>query len=164
MVKLETSHGDITLEFFPEEAPITVANFLQYVDDGYFDGTVFHRVIPNFVIQGGGFTMDMEQKETREKIKNEADNGLKNERGTLSMARTSEVDSATSQFFVNLKDNANLDHAGDANFGYAVFAKVVEGMDVVDEIAKVETTSFGMHQDVPAEPIAIHKATRIEQE
>jgi peptidyl-prolyl cis-trans isomerase A (cyclophilin A) len=163
MVKFETSHGDITLELFTEKAPITVANFLQYVDDGHFDGTVFHRVIPNFVIQGGGFTMEMDQKETREKIKNEADNGINNERGSLSMARTSEVDSATSQFFVNLRDNTSLDHS-EANFGYAVFAKVVDGMDVVDEIAKVETTTMGPYQDVPAEPVAIHKASQIEQE
>ena len=163
MVKLETSQGDITLEFFPEEAPITVTNFLQYVDEGYFDGTVIHRVIPNFVIQGGGFTMDMEQKETREKIKNEADNGLNNERGTLSMARTSEVDSATAQFFVNLRDNTSLDHS-EANFGYAVFAKVVDGMDIVDEIAKTETATVGMHQDVPAEPIVVNKATQVEEE
>ena len=163
MVKFETSHGDITLELFTENAPITVANFLQYVDDGHFDGTVFHRVIPNFVIQGGGFSMEMEQKATREKIKNEADNGINNERGTLSMARTSEVDSATSQFFVNLRDNTSLDHS-EANFGYAVFARVADGMDVVDEIAKVETTSMGNHQNVPVEPICIHRATRQDQE
>lgn len=161
MIKFETSHGDITIELFEEEAPITSANFLQYVEEGYFDGTVFHRVIPNFVIQGGGFTMEMEQKETREKIKNEADNGLNNERGTLSMARTSEIDSATSQFFVNLRDNTNLDHS-EANFGYAVFAKVVEGMDVVDKIAEVETGSFGHHQDVPVEPICVHKAVSMD--
>jgi peptidyl-prolyl cis-trans isomerase A (cyclophilin A) len=163
MVTLETSHGDIMLELFTEEAPITVANFLQYVDDGYFDGTVFHRIIPNFVIQGGGFTMEMEQKETREKIRNEADNGLKNERGTLSMARTSEVDSATSQFFVSLRGNTSLDH-NESNFGYAVFARVAKGMDVVDEIAKVETTTVGHHNDVPVEPVVVHKATRLEEE
>lgn len=163
MVKFETSHGDITLELYPDEAPITVASFLQYVDDGYFDGTVFHRVIPNFVIQGGGFTMEMEQKETREKIKNEADNGLNNERGTLSMARTSAVDSATSQFFINLRANTSLDHS-ESSFGYAVFAKVAEGMDVVDEIAKTETTTVGHYQDVPIEPIVINKATRLEVE
>lgn len=163
MVKLETSHGDIVLEFFPKEAPITVSNFLQYVDDGYFDGTVFHRVITNFVIQGGGFTMEMEQKETREQIKNEADNGLNNERGTLSMARTSDIDSATSQFFVNLRDNTSLDHS-EANFGYAVFAKVKEGMEVVDEIAQTETTTVGFHQDVPVEPIVVNKASRLETE
>lgn len=161
MVKLETSEGEITIEFFEAEAPITVANFLQYVDDGHFDGTVFHRVIPNFVIQGGGFTMEMEQKPTREKIKNEADNGLLNERGTLSMARTSEVDSATSQFFVNLRDNTNLDHT-EANFGYAVFARVTDGMDVVDTIAAVETTTMGHYQDVPVEPIVVHRAVRVE--
>ncbi|HAA76046.1 TPA: peptidyl-prolyl cis-trans isomerase A [Candidatus Latescibacteria bacterium] len=163
MVKLETTHGDITLELYPDKAPITVENFLQYVDDGHFDGTVFHRVIPNFVIQGGGFTMEMEQKPTRDKIKNEADNGLNNERGTLSMARTNEIDSATSQFFVNLRDNTNLDHS-EANFGYAVFAKVMEGMDVVDEIAQVETTSVSHYQDVPVEPVCVHKAVRFEQE
>lgn len=163
MVKLETSHGDITLEMFTEKAPITVANFLQYVDEGYFDGTVFHRIIPNFVIQGGGFTMEMVQKETREKIKNEADNGLNNERGTLSMARTSEVDNATSQFFISLRDNTNLDHT-ESSFGYAVFARVVEGMDVVDEIAKVETATVGHHSDVPVEPVVVNKATRLEEE
>ena len=163
MVKMETSEGDITLEMFEEAAPITAANFLQYVDDGHFDGTVFHRVIPNFVIQGGGFTMEMEQKETREKIKNEADNGLNNELGTLSMARTSEVDSATSQFFINLRHNTNLDHS-EASFGYAVFAKVTEGLDVVEKIAQVETTMVGHYQDVPVEPIVVHKATRVEQE
>ena len=160
MVKLETSHGDITLEFFAEEAPITVANFLQYVDDGFFDGTVFHRVIPGFVIQGGGFTVEMERKETRDKIENEADNGLKNGRGTLSMARTPEVDSATSQFFVNLQDNASLDH-GERDFGYAVFAQVKEGMDVVDAIAATETANAGMHQDVPVEPIVVNRAHRL---
>ena len=163
MVKLETTHGDITLELYPDKAPITVENFLQYVDDGHFDGTVFHRVIPNFVIQGGGFTMEMKQKPTRDKIKNEADNGLNNERGTLSMARTNEIDSAASQFFVNLRDNTNLDHS-EANFGYAVFAKVMEGMDVVDEIAQVETTSVSHYQDVPVEPVCVHKTVRVEQE
>lgn len=162
MVKLKTSHGDITLELFTEKAPITVENFLQYVDSGHFNDTIFHRVIPNFVIQGGGFTMEMKQKPTRDKIKNEADNGLINERGTLSMARTSESDSATCQFFVNLRDNTNLDHS-EANFGYAVFAKVVDGMDVVDDIAGTETTTVGHFQDVPVEPVAIHKATRVEE-
>ena len=162
MVKLKTSHGDITLEIFTEKAPITVENFLQYVDSGHFNDTIFHRVIPNFVIQGGGFTMEMKQKPTRDKIKNEADNGLINERGTLSMARTSESDSATCQFFVNLRDNTNLDHS-EANFGYAGFAKVGDGMDVVDDIAGTETTTVGHFQDVPVEPVAIHKATRVEE-
>lgn len=161
MVKFETSRGDILIELFPEEAPITVENFLQYVDDGHFDETIFHRVLPGFVIQGGGFTVEMERKETREEIKNEADNGLKNERGTLSMARTKEVDSATSQFFINLSDNVPLDH-GERDFGYAVFAKVAEGMDVVDAIAQTETANAGMHQNVPVEPIVVRSATRAE--
>jgi peptidyl-prolyl cis-trans isomerase A (cyclophilin A) len=159
MVVMETSHGDITLEFFPDEAPITVENFLRYVDDGFFDGTIFHRVIPGFVIQGGGFDADMQQQQTRDPIKNEADNGLKNERGMLSMARTQQVDSATSQFFINLADNAFLDH-GERDFGYAVFARVSEGMDVIDRIAAQPTGSHGMHRDVPTEPIVVHKAYR----
>ena len=138
MVVFETTMGNITLEFFSEEAPITVENFLTYVDDGYFDGTIFHRVIPGFMIQGGGFTADMDEKATREQIKNEADNGLKNERGTLSMARTQAVDSATSQFFINVNNNKVLDH-GERDFGYAVFAKVTDGMDVIDQIAAVPT-------------------------
>jgi cyclophilin family peptidyl-prolyl cis-trans isomerase len=159
MVVLETSKGTITLELYPEQAPVTVENFLQYVDDGHLDGTVFHRVIPGFVIQGGGFTVDMQQKPTRDSIKNEADNGLKNERGTLSMARTSDINSATSQFFINLADNAFLDH-GSRDFGYAVFARVVEGMDVVDAIAQTPTGNKGGHQDVPLEPIAVTSAKR----
>jgi cyclophilin family peptidyl-prolyl cis-trans isomerase len=159
MVVFETSMGAFTIELYPEEAPITVENFLQYVDDGFFDGTVFHRVIPNFVIQGGGFTEAMKQKPTRATITNEADNGLKNLRGTLSMARTSDVNSATSQFFVNLADNAFLDH-GARDFGYAVFAKVVEGLDVVDAIAGVKTGSRGGHQDVPLDPVVVQRARR----
>ena len=159
MVVMETSHGDITLEFFPEEAPVTVENFLQYVDDEFFDGTIFHRVIPGFVIQGGGFDQDMRQQETRAPIRNEADNGLKNRRGSLSMARTQQVDSATSQFFINLADNAFLDHS-ERDFGYAVFARVSEGMDVVDQIAGVATGSHGMHQDVPREPVVVKRAYR----
>ncbi len=159
MVIFSTNMGDITIELFPEDAPVTVENFLKYVDEGFFDGTVFHRVIPGFMIQGGGFTAEMVQKETREPIKNEADNGLKNERGTLSMARTNAVDSATSQFFLNVADNAFLDH-GSRDFGYAVFAKVVDGMDVVDQIAAVKTGSRGGHQDVPLEPVIITSARR----
>ena len=159
MVVFSTTHGDITLEFCPEEAPITVENFLAYVDDEFFDGTIFHRVIPGFMIQGGGFTDEMEQKPTRDQIVNEADNGLKNARGTLSMARTQAKDSATSQFFLNLADNTFLDH-GEQDFGYAVFAKVVEGMDVVDQIAAVSTGSHGGHQDVPAEPVIVQSARR----
>ncbi len=159
MVIFSTNMGDITIELFPEEAPVTVENFLKYVDDGFFDGTIFHRVIPGFMIQGGGFTADMAQKPTRETIKNEADNGLKNERGTLSMARTNVVDSATSQFFLNVADNAFLDH-GSRDFGYAVFAKVVDGMDVADQIAAVKTGNKGGHQDVPVEPVIINSARR----
>lgn len=161
MVVLETSMGNITLEMFEKEAPVTVANFLQYVDDGHFDGLVFHRVIPGFMIQGGGMTPDLESRETRDPIKNEADNGLKNEAYSLSMARTQDVNSATSQFFINVADNAFLDH-GARDFGYAVFAKVVEGKDVVDAIAGVETTTVGYYQDVPKEPVFITKARRAE--
>lgn len=157
MIILTTSLGEVTLELFPEEVFITVANFVQYVEDGFFDGTIFHRVIPGFVIQGGGFTTDMRQKKTRAPIKNEAANGLKNEQGTLSMARTQDVDSATSQFFVNLADNAFLDQ-GTRDFGYAVFAKVTKGMDVIDRIASVATGNAGMHQDVPLEPVEILSA------
>jgi cyclophilin family peptidyl-prolyl cis-trans isomerase len=160
MIRFETSLGDITIEMFEKEAPVTTANFLKYVDDGYFDGTIFHRVIPNFVIQGGGFTEDMAQKRTQPPIKNEADNGLKNARGTLSMARTSDINSATSQFFVNLKDNESLNHAR-GNFGYAVFARVTGGMDVVDKIAEVETGRRRGHDDVPVEPVIVRTAKRI---
>ncbi len=159
MVVFETSHGTITMELYPEDAPITVENFLKYVDDGFYDGTIFHRVIPGFVIQGGGFDADMNQKATRDPITNEADNGLKNERGTLSMARTQQVNSATSQFFINLSDNAFLDH-GTRDFGYAVFAKVVDGLDVVDAIAQVPTGSHRGHQDVPRESVVVERAYR----
>lgn len=161
MVVFSTSHGDIKLELFEKEAPITVANFLSYVDSGFYDGTIFHRVIPGFVIQGGGFNEDMEQKSTEAPIKNEADNGLRNERGWLSMARTSDINSATSQFFINLADNAFLDH-GARDFGYAVFARVVEGMDVVDRIAEVPTARHGMHSDVPREAIVVNEARRVQ--
>ncbi len=150
MVLISTSQGDIKLELYEKEAPITVANFLSYVREGFFDGTIFHRVINNFMIQGGGMTADMKQKATKAPIKNEADNGLKNERGTVAMARTGVVDSATSQFFINHKDNAFLDH-GARDFGYAVFGKVIEGMDVVDKIAAVKTKPG----DVPVETITI---------
>jgi cyclophilin family peptidyl-prolyl cis-trans isomerase len=160
MIRFETSLGDITIDMHEKEAPVTTANFLKYVDDGYFDGTIFHRVIPGFVIQGGGFTEDMTQKRTQAPIKNEADNGLKNLRGTLSMARTSDINSATSQFFVNLKDNASLDHSR-GNFGYAVFARVTEGMDVVDKIAQVETGRRRGHEDVPVEAVIIKSARRV---
>lgn len=161
VVIFTTSMGDITLEFLSKEAPITTKNFLEYVDAGFFDGTIFHRVIPGFMVQGGGFTSDMGQKETRAPIKNEADNGVKNTRGTLSMARTSDVNSATSQFFINVQDNDFLDH-GSRDFGYAVFARVVEGMDVVDQIANVKTGDRGQHSDVPVEAVNITTARRKE--
>ena len=152
MIVMETSMGTMKIELFADKAPITCENFLQYVQEGFFDGTIFHRVIANFMLQGGGMTETMKEKKTKAPIKNEADNGLKNLRGTLSMARTQAVDSATSQFFINLRDNAFLDH-GARDFGYAVFAQVVEGLEVMDAIAKVETGNFGFHQDVPKEPI-----------
>ena len=154
MITIVTNHGDIVVELLEEAAPISCENFRQYVTDGYFSHTIFHRVIPNFMIQGGGMTADMTPKETREPIKNEAANGEKNLRGTLAMARTGVVDSATSQFFINLRDNAFLDH-GDRGYGYAVFAKVTNGMDVVDKIAAVPTGNSGGHQDVPQEPVTI---------
>ncbi len=159
MVVIETTKGTITIELDTEHAPISVENFLAYVDAGHFDRTLFHRVIPGFMIQGGGFTESMEVKPTREPIKNEADNGLKNERGTLAMARTSDINSATSQFFINLADNDFLDH-GARDFGYAVFGRVTEGMDVVDDIAQVATGRRGGHQDVPLEPVVILSAKR----
>jgi len=159
MVVLHTNMGDITIELNPDEAPISVQNFLQYVDDGFFDGTIFHRVIDGFMIQGGGFTEKMVQKPTRDPIKNEAKNGLKNVRGSLAMARTNVVDSATSQFFINLVDNDFLDHSP-KNFGYAVFGKVVEGMDVVDAIARVPKGRSGPHSDVPVEAVVIQSASQ----
>ena len=159
-VRLQTTAGDIVLELDAAKAQKTVDNFLQYVKSGHFDGTIFHRVIPGFVIQGGGFTADMTQKPTKPPIQNEAYNGLKNSRGTLSMARTSDPNSASSQFFINLKDNASLDHTGKSmqGWGYAVFGKVVEGMDVVDQIAQVRTGRKGYFDDVPVEPIVVTKA------
>jgi cyclophilin family peptidyl-prolyl cis-trans isomerase len=162
LVRIETSKGDIVVALDEKNAPLTTANFLQYVDDGFFDGTVFHRVIPDFMIQGGGFTPDMVQKDTRDPIKNEATNGLANERGTIAMARTNVVDSATAQFFINLKDNAFLNHAGEANYGYAVFGKVVEGLETVDGIASVPTGRRGPHGDVPKEPVLIRSIVRVE--
>lgn len=159
-VVFETTAGEIHLELFAEEAPVTVENFLAYVEDGFYDGTIFHRVIPGFVIQGGGFDEEMSRKTTRDPIVNEADNGVKNERGTLSMARTQARDSATSQFFVNLADNPFLDH-GERDFGYAVFARVVEGMSVVDDIAAGETTRRNGMADVPVEPVRVERARRV---
>jgi len=161
MVKFETTHGSFTIELFPKEAPVTVENFLKYVDDGFFDGTIFHRIVPGFVIQGGGLTKDFDNKETRAPIKNEAKNGLKNGRGWLSMARTSDINSATSQFFVNLSDNEFLDH-GPRDYGYAVFGRVTEGLDVVDKIAKVKTGRRKGYQDAPMEDVIINSAKRVE--
>jgi peptidyl-prolyl cis-trans isomerase A (cyclophilin A) len=159
VVILSTSQGDLKVELDSEKAPITVENFLGYVDDGFFDGTIFHRVIPGFMIQGGGFDQEMKQKSTRAPIKNEADNGLTNQRGTLAMARTSDVNSATAQFFINLKDNDFLNH-GSRDFGYAVFGKVVDGMDVIDKIAATPTARRNGHSDVPVKPIVINSARR----
>lgn len=163
-VVLETTFGSITLELYPDKAPLTIANFLKYVESGFYDGTIFHRVIPGFMIQGGGFTADMEQKPTEAPIKNEADNGLKNTKGTIAMARTMVVDSATSQFFINTVDNPHLDHRTKSpdGYGYCVFGRVVEGMDVVARIEKVETGSVGYHNDVPIEPVVIISAKQIQ--
>ncbi len=162
MVIMKTNMGVMKIELFEKEAPITVKNFLGYVDKKFYDGTTFHRLVPGFVIQGGGFDKDMMKKVTLEPIKNEAGNGLKNLKGTLSMARTGVVNSATSQFFVNLKDNAALDHTDntDRGFGYAVFGKVVEGMDVVAKIAAAKTTVKSGMKDVPEKPIIIESVTR----
>jgi cyclophilin family peptidyl-prolyl cis-trans isomerase len=164
MVVIKTSLGDIKAELYSDQAPLTVKNFLQYAEDGHYNGTIFHRVISNFMIQGGGFTPDMNQKPTRAPIKNEAANGLKNERGTLAMARTSVIDSATSQFFINVKDNDFLNHSSPTpqGFGYCVFGKVVEGMDVVDKIKSVRTGNRGPFQDVPVETVEIIEIGRAE--
>ncbi len=162
MITIKTNHGDISVELFEDKAPISCENFRQYIRDGHFDGTIFHRVIPNFMIQGGGMTEDMQQKPTRDPIKNEADNGEGNRRGTLAMARTNVVDSATSQFFINLRDNDFLNH-GTRDFGYAVFGKVSAGMDVVDAIAAVATGNQGGHQDVPVEAVTIIEVTMDDQ-
>jgi peptidyl-prolyl cis-trans isomerase A (cyclophilin A) len=158
-VLLATSLGDITVQLDPEKAPKTVANFLDYVKSGHYDGTVFHRVMDGFMIQGGGFTADMAQKPTRAPIPLEAKNGLKNERGTVAMARTAVADSATSQFFINVVDNPRLDYPSPDGNGYAVFGRVVAGMDVVEKIRKVETGSKGGHQNVPVTPVLIRSAT-----
>ncbi|QSV44481.1 peptidylprolyl isomerase [Geobacter benzoatilyticus] len=160
-VVIETSQGSITIELFKDKAPITVRNFLSYVNDGFYDGLIFHRVIKNFMIQGGGLDENMQTRKNKFAIKNEATNGLKNNRGTLAMARTAVVDSATSQFFINLVDNAFLDHKGKTPdmFGYAVFGQVVEGMEVVDAIAQVKTGNKAGHSDVPVEPVFITRAS-----
>ena len=161
MIKFETSHGSFTIELFAKEAPITVENFERYVDEKFFDGTTFHRIVPGFVIQGGGLTPDFQNKETRAPIQNEAKNGLKNKRGSLSMARTSDINSATSQFFVNLSDNEFLDN-GPRDFGYAVFGRVTEGMDTIEKIAKVSTGRRKGYQDAPLEDVLIVSARRVD--
>ena len=160
MIRFETSHGPFTVELFPKEAPVTVENFLRYVDEGFFDGTIFHRIVPGFVIQGGGLTADFSNKTTRAPISNEAKNGLKNGRGYLAMARTSDINSATSQFFVNLVDNAFLDH-GPRDYGYAVFGRVTDGMDVIEKIARVSTGRRKGYTDAPLEDVVIISARRL---
>jgi peptidyl-prolyl cis-trans isomerase B (cyclophilin B) len=160
MIKLTTNHGVITLKLDAKKAPLTAANFEQYVREGFYDGTIFHRVIPGFMIQGGGFTADMEQKATRPPVKNEANNGLKNERGSIAMARTSDPHSATAQFFINVVDNEFLNFKAEtpSGWGYCVFGMVEEGMDVVDKIRAVKTGSHDPHQDVPLEAVVIETA------
>ncbi|MEE9354644.1 MAG: peptidylprolyl isomerase [Methylococcaceae bacterium] len=159
-VKFTTSLGDFVIELNQEKAPVSASNFLTYVKEGFYDDSIFHRVIPGFMAQGGGFDSKFEQKKTHEPIKNEADNGLKNERGTLAMARTNEPNSATAQFFINYNDNGALNYTGSTSqgWGYAVFGKVIEGMDIVDEMAKQPTGNRGMHQDVPKTDIVVKKA------
>ena len=162
-VLVKTSMGEIRLELFQDKAPVTVENFLQYAKDGHYDGTIFHRVIPDFMIQGGGFSPDMTQKKTRDPIKNEAANGVQNDNGTIAMARTSVVDSATAQFFINAKDNDFLNHKNKSaqGFGYAVFGKVLRGADVVEKIEGVSTGTTAGHQDVPVEPIVIESISLV---
>jgi len=162
-VKLETSMGTIVIELNEQAAPITVKNFLGYVEEGFYDGTIFHRVIPDFMIQGGGFTDQMVEKQTREAIINEAKNGLKNERGTIAMARKPHPDSATVQFFINHRDNAPLNYVENGNPGYAVFGKIIEGMDVVDAIASVNTTTRMGYNDVPVKAVVIKSARVVSQ-
>ncbi|WP_312762557.1 peptidylprolyl isomerase [Stutzerimonas balearica] len=164
MIKLQTNFGDIVLKLFEDKAPETTANFKEYVKSGHYDGTVFHRVISNFMIQGGGFEPGMKQKATRKPIKNEANNGLSNKTGTIAMARTMEPHSASAQFFINVKDNDFLDHSAPTvqGWGYAVFGEVVEGMDVVEKIKNVPTTMKSGHQDVPVDNVVIEKAEIIE--
>ncbi|APS31725.1 peptidylprolyl isomerase A [Pectobacterium brasiliense] len=156
-VLLTTSAGNIELSLDNQKAPVSVKNFVEYVNNGFYNGTTFHRVIPGFMVQGGGFSGEMSQKATNAPIKNEADNGLRNQRGTIAMARTSDKDSATSQFFINVADNAFLDH-GQRDFGYAVFGKVVKGMEVVDKISQVPTKNVGPYQNVPTTPVVIQSA------
>lgn len=164
IVVMKTNLGDVTIELYPDKAPVTVENFLNYVEKKFYDGTIFHRVIDGFMIQGGGFLPDMTQKEPGPPIKNEAANGLKNERYTIAMARTNIVDSATAQFFINVADNAGLDHRDKTpqGYGYAVFGRVIDGTDVVDKIRGVKTTTKGMYKDVPVKPVVINKVRIVE--
>jgi cyclophilin family peptidyl-prolyl cis-trans isomerase len=166
MVEVKTNLGSFKIELYPDKAPITVKNFLNYVDKKFYDGTTFHRVIPTFMIQGGGFTADMMKKATGAPIKNEADNGLSNTKGTIAMARTGEIHSATCQFFINVKDNTALDYKDPSarGFGYAVFGKIIEGMETVDKIKGVKTTTKGQYGDVPVKPVTIKSIRRIEKE
>ena len=161
-IVLETSKGTIFIELYPDKAPLTVKNFMAYVDSGFYDGTIFHRVIPRFMIQGGGFTSDMKRKPTKAPVRNEADNGMKNNRGTIAMARTQDPHSATAQFFINTVDNDFLNHRSKSGqaWGYAVFGKVIQGMDVVDTIATMKTENAGMMRNVPVESVLIVKAKR----
>jgi len=164
MIKISTTFGDITVELTADKAPITVANFLEYIREGLYDGTIFHRVIDNFMIQGGGFDTSMQQRPTKAAIENEADNGLRNEFGTLAMARTMEPHSATSQFFINVSNNEFLNHSGKnmQGWGYAVFGKVIDGTEVLDKIRAVPTTSRNGHQDVPVDTVIIESITEID--
>lgn len=162
---IHTSLGAITVELYPQQAPATVENFITYANEGFYDGTIFHRVIDHFMIQGGGFTPDMQKKATREPIRNEAANGLSNQRGTIAMARTNDPHSATAQFFINTQNNPNLDYTGESNsrtWGYTVFGRVTEGLEVVDEIRFVETTTMPPYADVPVEPVVIEKVEIID--
>lgn len=165
VVVMETSKGAVEIELWKDKAPVTVKNFLRYVDEKFYDGTVFHRIIPNFMIQGGGFTSDMKKKKTNPPIENEAKSDVKNVRGTIAMARTNVINSATAQFFINVVDSKFLDHKDETprGFGYAVFGKVIKGMGVVDEIRKVKTTTKGPYRDIPAEEVKI-KSIRRRQE
>lgn len=164
MVLLETSSGDILLELFADKAPVTVGNFLRYVDNGFYDNTIFHRVIKDFMIQGGGLTLRMEEKATEAPIKNEGDNGLSNARGTVAMARTSDPHSAAAQFFINLVDNSDLDYSAptEEGYGYAVFGQVAEGMETVDKIAKIKVKEVGEHEAVPVDSVMITAASRFD--
>jgi cyclophilin family peptidyl-prolyl cis-trans isomerase len=164
VIEMVTSKGTIILELDAKHAPITTANFVRYVNEGFYNGTIFHRVIPGFMIQGGGFTPEMREKDTHETIKNEASNGLTNDRGTIAMARRPDPDSASAQFFINLVDNSPLNYQGKSNPGYAVFGKVTKGMEVVDAIAKVKTGYRGPYENVPAEPVIIKSAKLVGQD